>query len=164
MASDAFQNYLDQVPLMIGTVANHWNILEYNMGPLAAILMGTNLNIARITINALPAVGKRDYLYALIADEKWKECGIYGDLNKFVKEFDRLRDLRNDIVHGRWGYKFSNGELVPVWQILKGKAKPKEHLDHKDSQFIQTVLNDIKALQSSLAKLTRVAKRLSETI
>lgn len=149
---------------LIGSVANKWNTLEYNLTPLTSALMGADESVARITLNALTPVAKRDYLYALIYEGPWEKLNLATELNAFVKEYDRLRDQRNDIVHGRWSLTIKDSQLVPIWSMLKGKSKPKEHIDSKDEEFILKIYTEIEALQLSLIFLTVRVKEAARNI
>jgi hypothetical protein len=150
------------VAMFIGFTANEWNKLENRMVLLAACLMRADYRVAEITMNALPPVGRRDYLAALAASDPWKGLPIRAAVDTYLTEFERLRKLRNDIVHGRWDFSHRDPseDTQPIVTILRRRADPTEDVTPRDTQFILDAVADIQVLQGRTVDLSRQLKEL----
>jgi hypothetical protein len=152
--------------MFIGMVANEWNKMEYGMAFVAAPLMGSAAPIARITLYAMNPPARRDYLYALLTELPWKGSPIAAKVTKYVDEFERLRKLRNDIVHGRWNFAVNADAdtATAMLTVLKGRAEPKEVTTPEQTVTIMRAINDIQALNSQSHSLGDELRSLAEAM
>jgi hypothetical protein len=132
---------LTSVPMLVGMVANAWAELEHNMVHLANGLLRTrDYRVGKIVMFSASPPQRRDLLLALV------EVGPYSKARKdrvreFCTEFERLRKLRNDIVHGYWDM---TDEDDPVLRLTKSRAQLKETLEPKEVKWILDAYSSIK--------------------
>lgn len=152
--------------MFIGHLATEWNKMEYTMAFVAAPLMGTTIPKARITLYAMNPPARRDYLYALIAEGKWGETELGKKLTALVDEFERLRKLRNDIVHGRWNFNIdaATDKTTPMLTVTRGRSEPKEVTTEEDTKNIIKVINDIQALTGNNISLGQEFAKVLEAM
>ena len=135
---------MTNVPLFVGMVANEWAKLEHAMVPLVQLLLNTSQENTKIILFSMAPPQRRDLLSAL-AETNIGSGPIYESIKAYVREFDRLRNLRNDIVHGHWGQLTEEGE--PLLRLAKSRGALKETLEQKEIKWIMQAVNDIQKLQ-----------------
>lgn len=139
-----FVKSMTNVPLFVGMIANSWARVEHSLVGLAMkLLRTTDENVARIVVFALNPPAKRDLLLALsenapITDEQ------KAQIQKFAAEFDRLRKLRNDIVHGRWDMLSKAG--TPILYTASARSELKERFEEKETKWLIVTRNEVEAL------------------
>ena len=137
---------MTNVPLFVGMVANEWAKLEHAMVPLVQLLLNTSQEKTKIVLFSMSPPQRRDLLSAL-AEASAGSGPIYKSIKVYVREFERLRKLRNDIVHGHWGQLTDEGE--PLLRLAKSRGALKETLEPKETKWIMQTVNDIQKLQGT---------------
>lgn len=137
---------MTNVPLFVGMVANEWAKLEHAMVPLVQLLLKTSQENTKIVLFSMSPPQRRDLLSAL-AENNIGSGPIYESIKAYVREFERLRKLRNDIVHGHWGQLTDEGE--PMLRLAKSCGALKETLEPKETKWIIQTVNDIQKLQAT---------------
>jgi hypothetical protein len=132
------------VPLFVGTVANSWARLEYATVPLAKVLLQTkDKKVAKIVMFAANPVARRDLISALNEASPLSPAHKQ-EIEDWCVEYDRLRVLRNDIVHGRWDHLTKAGQ--PILRTAKSRESLKEKAEEKTIKWIMKAQSDIEAL------------------
>jgi hypothetical protein len=146
------------VPMHVGFIANSWAKLEHAIVPLMrALLRTSDYAVAKIVSFSCNPPQRRDMLQAL-AESGFKE-DIAQAVAEFCTEFERLRVLRNDIVHGHWDGISSDGK--PLLRSVKSRASLKERLDPKEIEWLKQVENEISALTVRAEELEQRIQMLS---
>lgn len=139
-----FVRTMTNVPLFIGMIANSWAKLEHAMIPLANRLLRTaDDKVGRIVMISLAPPAKRDLLLALTEISPLSDQ-MRADIASFCKEFERLRVLRNDIVHGRWDSLTKEGK--PILHTSSARSTLKETLTEAEVEWLISVRNEIESL------------------
>ena len=135
---------MQNVPLFVGMIANSWAKLEHAMVPMANKLLRTaDPTVGKVVMFSLTPPGKRDLLLALTKISPLTE-NMKSGIRDFCKEFDRLRILRNNIVHGRWDQLSTTYE--PILHTSSSRASLKEKFDEKDTAWLIQTRNEIEQL------------------
>ena len=150
-------------PMFVGLVANDWNKLEFIMAFVAAPLMGVSIPIARVTLYAMNPPARRDYLSAVLAIGPWPDS-VKARVESYIKEFERLRRRRNDVVHGRWDFTPAEGDdLKPVLRVMSGRSDPKDVATEQEIKDIIKTVNEIQHLQTETISLGQHLQSLIPT-
>jgi hypothetical protein len=135
----------EDISYHVGLVANAWAKLEHAMVPLMRVLLQTSdYAVATIVLFSCNPVQRRDMLRALA--ESGFQDDIRDEMYKFCNEFDRLRIVRNDIVHGHWDGISEDGKLL--LRTVKSRESLKEKLDEKEIAWVKQVHADMDALSA----------------
>jgi hypothetical protein len=147
----AFIRTMMNVPLFVGMVANSWARLEHLMVPLANKLLRTaDSRVGKIVMFAANPVAKRDLILALTDISPLTEVQKQT-ISDWCTEYERLRILRNDVVHGRWDQLTKAS--TPVLRTAKSRASLKEKAEEKTVKWIMQIQIDIEELVSRSVKL-----------
>jgi hypothetical protein len=132
------------VPLHVGHVANNWAKLEHAMVPLLRMLLKTSdYAVAKIILFSSNPPQRRDLLLALTEIGPFP-AWLTTEIESFCKEYERLRLLRNNIVHGHWDRISTAG--VPMVRAVKSREKLKEQLEPYEIAEIKQIARDLDAL------------------
>lgn len=140
-SEDKILKALTQTPMLVGMVANSWAAMEHTMVyPAMCLLQTESEHVAKVIMISATPPQRRDLFLALSQADCFTAEQKAG-VKEFCDEFERLRKLRNDIVHGHWTSITADG--VPIVKITKGRAVLRETLQPKEISSILTVKDDI---------------------
>lgn len=98
--------------------------------------------------------GKRDMLYAVVADTAFKKPA--DELVKLLSEADQLATLRNDLVHGYWHWRVKiNGDTKTeaVVAIFKPRSQTRHYMFDVGVDDLTAWTADVAALTMRLQEL-----------
>ena len=138
----------------IGMVARAWAFHEHVMVGMVQSLLGSSFENAKVIFYAMNPPQRRDTISALSHSNIYDDT-VLGEIDSYLKEYDRLKSLRNDIVHGHW-------LKVPAFDwatlhVIKSRAKLTEHVSRPDIEWIRETAE-------GLWKLTERASDLHKKI
>jgi hypothetical protein len=125
---------------------------EHMMLSIFQTIMMTSYEVAKTICFALTPPQRRDMISAL-AYGKIGSKETLDQLDKYLREFDRLKKLRNDVVHGLWT-SVPAFEL-PLLHTIKSRAKLKEELQRPNAQWFENLIRDFEALHREALEINR---------
>jgi hypothetical protein len=119
------------------------------------LLRTSDDRVGKVVLFSLNAVAKRDIILALteIAPLSLEEKTA---IKNYCTEYDRLRVLRNDIVHGRWDALSEAG--MPILHTSSSRASLKERFEEKEVSWLIRVGNDIEKLVGTSIELYHILR------
>ena len=136
--------------MLVGMVANAWAELEHDMVHIAnALLRTSDYRVGKIVMVAANPPQKRDLLLAMASLPRWSQKKRER-VQKFCAEFERLRKLRNDIVHGYWD---TTVESDPALRLVRARTELKETATPRQAKWIMQSFNDIQAASDAAIEL-----------
>lgn len=149
---------MTDVPLLVGLITNSWAKLEHAMVPMTNRLLRTaDDTVGKIVFFAMNATARRDLITALSAVAPITD-GMKAEIRKFSIEYDRLRVIRNDVVHGFW--ESLNEDADYMLRSVKSREKLKDTLEPKQIHWLIVANNDIEQLTADAVTIGQSMKTL----
>lgn len=90
--------------------------LEHRMEALAAKLMGTDPDVASIAMRSVVSIQARIGLLESVLTRARRNHDLPPAFDEAIREFQSLKKIRNDYVHGRWR-TYDDGQ---IWVVKVG--------------------------------------------
>lgn len=143
--SDDHETIDNEISRYIGMVAREWAFHEHMMVVIVQTLLGISFENAKVIFFSMNPPQRRDVISALsksnVVDGK-----ILTEVDNYLKEHDRLKVLRNDIVHGLWT-KVPAFDW-PLFHAIKSRATLTEKLSRPQIEWIRETADDFRRLHS----------------
>ncbi len=134
----------------IGMVSREWAFHEHIMIAMVHTLLGVSFENAKVIFFAMNPPQRRDLISALSHSNIDDET-VLAKVDAYLKEFDRLKTLRNDIVHGLW-LKVPAFDW-PLLNVIKSRATLIERLSQPEIEWIRETAEALRQLHSRASDL-----------
>ena len=136
----------------IGMVSREWAFHEHIMIAMVQTLLGVSFENAQVIFFAMNPPQRRNLISALSHSNIHDET-VLAEVDAYLKEYDRLKTLRNDIVHGLW-LKVPAFDW-PLLHVIKSRATLIERLSRPEIEWIRETAEALRQLHSRASDLHR---------
>ncbi|MCZ6483976.1 MAG: hypothetical protein O6757_12170 [Alphaproteobacteria bacterium] len=140
----------EQLSRYIGEIARNWSIHEHLMAAMYQTIPRISYNDAMTICFALSPPQRRDLLAAL-TEPKISDQTLLSEFKAYLKEYDDVKKLRNDAVHGLWSSVPAFD--TPLLTLVKSRATATMNFARPDRSWFEDIISRLSALHGRATDL-----------
>ncbi len=149
----AHQGLEQAAALVLGRMLFQFSRLDFTLG-LSLAWSGEGQQIRHLSaeVESLSFHKKLDFLKKLVDTKFSANQEIQAEYKRWLKNADTARQIRNDLVHGRWGIEPTKERVINVIGL---PTSPDQHTNEYTIQQLKVQLEKIVTLTQRLNELRK---------